>query len=215
MTQVKALRALGALLVFAFVPTAALCAEVETQPAANAQPAASSARPSLSDNPTLQEYLDYAAANNPGLLAARYRHLAAAERPAQETSLSDPQLTYKYALQSDTEQQSVTVEQMLPWPGKLSLRGQAAQDMSRAEFHRYKAAALETAFGVKEAYYEYYYLGRAIAVTASECRKSQCNDSAWPHANHEPSAGTRTPGCRRGNAELACSNCCTGERSRQ
>ena len=132
----------------------------------NAPPAGSPSveTPALSDSPTLKEYVEYALAHNPGVEAAKMRYLAAAQTPTQEKALDDPQIVYKYSLQSDTERQSLSIEQMFPWPGTLGLRRKMAEAMAQAELKRFNGLRLGTAFRVKESYYESYYLGRAVAV---------------------------------------------------
>ncbi len=53
---------------------------------------------------------------------------------------------------------------MFPWFGKLELRGDAASEAAHAARQRYEAAKLKLFFQVKDAYYEYYYLWRAIGI---------------------------------------------------
>ncbi|MCK5558299.1 MAG: TolC family protein, partial [Candidatus Hydrogenedentes bacterium] len=55
--------------------------------------------------------------------------------------------------------------QMFPWFGKLELRGNVALEAANAERQRYESAKLKLFYRVKKAYYEYYYLGRAISIT--------------------------------------------------
>jgi outer membrane protein TolC len=63
------------------------------------------------------------------------------------------------------QRQGIALTQTFPWFGKLKLKGNAAAAAARAEKARYDAAQLKLFFEVKDAYYEYYYLARAIAVT--------------------------------------------------
>jgi cobalt-zinc-cadmium efflux system outer membrane protein len=55
--------------------------------------------------------------------------------------------------------------QTFPWLGKLQRRGDMALEASEAAREKYEAEKLRLFYRVKHAYYEYYYLSRAIAVT--------------------------------------------------
>jgi cobalt-zinc-cadmium efflux system outer membrane protein len=127
------------------------------------EPVTSSA-PALGPDATLQDYLEYAAINNPGLEAAFNRWKAAVERVPQMKSLPDPMVGYMYMTKPRAmrQRQAVEFSQTLPWFGKLDLQGQAAFAAAEAGRHRYEAARLKLFYDVKMAYYEYYYLGRAI-----------------------------------------------------
>jgi outer membrane protein TolC len=56
--------------------------------------------PTLHESATLNDYLAYAALNNPGLEAAFNRWRAALERVPQEKSLPDPRFTYRYFIRT-------------------------------------------------------------------------------------------------------------------
>jgi len=126
--------------------------------------------PALHEESTLADYLAYAALNNPGLEAAFNRWKAALERVPQVRSLPDPRFNYGYFIREvetrvGPQRHKVGLSQMFPWFGKLELRGDVALEAANAERQRYEAAKLDLFYQVKRAYYEYYYLGRAIAVT--------------------------------------------------
>jgi outer membrane protein, heavy metal efflux system len=126
--------------------------------------------PAITEKSTLNDYLAYAALNNPGLEAAFERWKAALQKIPQVTSLPDPRFTYGYFIQEvetrvGPQRQRFALNQTFPWLGKLQLRGNAAAEAARAEKARYDAAKLKLFYQVQEAYYEYYYLARAIAVT--------------------------------------------------
>jgi outer membrane protein TolC len=124
----------------------------------------SGAPPALPEDATLQDCLDYAQQNNPGLEAALNRWKAAAERVPQARTLPDPSLNYELEAMPDRRQHMVTLNQMFPWPEKLSLRAAVAREEAEAARQQYEAAKVSLFFRVKDAYYEYYYLGRAVAV---------------------------------------------------
>lgn len=126
--------------------------------------------PEITEKSTLSDYLAYAALNNPGLEAAFERWKAALQKIHQVTSLPDPRFTYGYFIQEvetrvGPQHQRFALNQTFPWLGKLQLQGDAAAEAARAEKARYDAAKLKLFYQVQEAYYEYYYLARAIAVT--------------------------------------------------
>ena len=125
--------------------------------------------PKLNEQSKLSDYLTYAALNNPGLEAAFNRWKAALERVPQVRSLPDPRFNYRYFVEQvetrvGAQKQAFGIAQMFPWFGKLKLRGDAATDAAHAAGQRYETAKLKLFFRVKDTYYEYYYLARAIAI---------------------------------------------------
>ena len=131
--------------------------------------------PTLSDASALADYLRYAALNNPGVGAAFLRWKAALEKVAQARSLPDPRFNYRYFIEQvetrvGPQRQGFGLAQTFPWLSKLRLRGDAAAEAADAAMQQYEAAKLDLFLEVKDAYYEYYYLGRAIAI-ARENRK--------------------------------------------
>ena len=126
--------------------------------------------PELTDHSTLGDYLTYAALNNAELRSAFNRWKAELEKIEQAQTLPDPRFNYGYFIQSvetrvGPQKHQVGVSQMFPWFGKLRLRGKAAMEMADAAQQQYERTKLMLFYRVKEGWYEYYYLGRAIAVT--------------------------------------------------
>ena len=124
----------------------------------------------LPAEPALADYLSFAAVHNPGLEAAFLRWKAALERIPQARALNDPQFTYRYfivaqAARGGDMRHMFEISQAFPWLGKLELRGDVAAQEARAERQRFEAERLRLFQRVKQAYYEYYYVGRAIAIT--------------------------------------------------
>ncbi len=122
----------------------------------------------LGESPTLSHYLTYAALNNPGLEAAFNRWKAALERVPQVRALPDPRFTYRYFIEEvetrvGAQEQSFGIAQTFPWFGKLELRADAAAQAAKAKQQLYESTKLKLFYQVKDAYYEYYYLWRAIA----------------------------------------------------
>jgi outer membrane protein TolC len=126
--------------------------------------------PELGKEPALSDYLAYAALNNPGLEAAFNKWKASLEKASQAGYLPDPNFTYgNYIEQVETrvgpQEQSFAFMQKFPWFGKRALRKDIAAQAARAQKARYDAAKLKLFNRVKNAYYEYYFLGRAISIT--------------------------------------------------
>jgi outer membrane protein TolC len=125
--------------------------------------------PVLSDSSTLEDYLAYAAIHNAGLKAAWYRWRAALERAPQVRSLPDPMISYDHFIRSvetrvGAQRARIGVRQVVPWPGKLILAGQVADKAAAAAHKRYEHARLTLFYRVRHAYYDYWYLARAIEI---------------------------------------------------
>jgi cobalt-zinc-cadmium efflux system outer membrane protein len=124
---------------------------------------------SLGENPTLSDYLRYAALNNAGLKAAFEQWRMAVEQVPQAKSLPDPKFTYGYFIEEvetrvGPQKNKLDIMQMFPWFGKIEARTDAAASAAKAAQQRYEAAKLKLFFEVKDAYYEYVYLARAIKI---------------------------------------------------
>lgn len=124
----------------------------------------------LGEQSTLSDYLVYAALNNPGVEAAFNEWKAALEKAPQVRALPDPRFTYVYYIQAvetrvGPQEQSFALMQTFPWLGKLQRRGDMALEAAEAARQKYEAEKLRLFYRVKHAYYEYYYLSRAIVVT--------------------------------------------------
>jgi len=129
----------------------------------------------LDEDATLADYLAYGARANPGLEAAFNRWAAALERIPQARALPDPTLGFGYFVQEvetrvGPQRAKLGVSQMLPWTGKRALRGEAALHKAEAAHARYEAAKLSLFYRIRRAYWEYWYLSRAIAITEENLR---------------------------------------------
>ena len=120
--------------------------------------------------PALADYLAIAARRNPQLQAAFERYAAAMERIVPARTLPDPRFSYAYFIDEvetrvGPQRQSFGVAQTFPWFGKLELRSGIAVDKAQAMGETFEAVRLGVFYQIKQAYYEYYYLQRTIAVT--------------------------------------------------
>lgn len=128
------------------------------------------ALPSLEDGAQLDDYLAFAALANPGLEAAFNAWQSALQRIDRADKLPDPTVDYAYFIENvetrvGPQRQKLGVTQAIPWLGKLRLRSAIASETANAAEQRYQAVKLRLFFDVKDAYYELYYLSRAIAIT--------------------------------------------------
>jgi len=134
--------------------------------------------PELTEESTLGDYLAYAALNNSALEAAFNRWKAALERVPQVRALPDPRFTYRYYIREvetrvGAQRQSFGIAQTLPWLGKLELRGDVAAEAANAERQRYEAEKRRLFYQVRDAYCEYYYLGKALHIVRQNIRLLQ------------------------------------------
>ena len=124
----------------------------------------------LPAEPTLDAYLRHGALHSPELRALFEEWRAALERVPQVTALPEPTLGYAYYVEqvetrAGPQRHRLMLQQKLPWFGTLRLRGDVAQAEARAAYERLEAARLALGHRVRDAYYELYYLARAIDIT--------------------------------------------------
>jgi len=120
----------------------------------------------------VEEYVRFALSQNAGVQAARKRMEAAAMRVPQAASLKDPMLDvtgwpfFPNVPQTASGRMTVDimVSQQVPWFGKLDTQAAAAEEEVNAARAQLAAAELKTIEEVKRAYYELYFLQRAIRV---------------------------------------------------
>ncbi len=135
-----------------------------------------SLRLSAADAPTrLATLLDEAARNNPDILAAHRGWQAATQVPSQVSTMPDPQVTVQsfsvgsprpFAGYSNSgfAYIGLGVSQDLPYPGKLKLKGEAAQQdavISRDKLDAVRRSVLQQ---VKEAYFQTAYIQQTLEV---------------------------------------------------
>jgi outer membrane protein TolC len=122
---------------------------------------------------TLQDYLRYAALHNPGLQAAFEEWKAALQQVPQARALPDPRFTYGYFIEEvetrvGPQRQRVNVTQVFPWFGTIEARTDAAAAAAKAAQKRYEAKKLRLFHDVKDAFFEYLYLQRAIEIARDD-----------------------------------------------
>jgi len=118
---------------------------------------------------TLQDYLREAALNNAGLRAAFEQWKAAVEQVPQAEALPDPRFNYGYFIREvetrvGPQRQKFGISQVFPWFGKIEARTDVAAAAAKAARKQYEATKLKLFFNVKDAFYEYVYLARAVEI---------------------------------------------------
>ncbi len=116
------------------------------------------------------QLVQYALANNPEVQVARHRARALANRVPQEASLPDPHLLTTVFLEeiqtaAGPQQLAMSLTQRFPWFGKRALRSEVAHYDAMAAYSRVMTTELEVSEAVKRAYYDLYYVERAIGET--------------------------------------------------
>ena len=123
----------------------------------------------------LAEYVRYAEQHNPKLKQALTRYKAALAKVAPASAWVDPRLTYGYfarpvETRTGPQEMRFSAAQTFPWKGKLELKGRIAQREAEVEGQHYEAVRRSLIFEVKAAYYDCYFLERAIAVSEENLR---------------------------------------------
>jgi len=122
----------------------------------------------------LDELVAEALANNPGVQSALKRVEALRRRAPQARSLPDPTLEVGWmgnlkpfgVMRDDpSSYRGVSVQQSIPYPGKLRLRGDIASKEAEAAWWDYEAARRQVVAEVKVAYFEYAYYHQATDIT--------------------------------------------------
>ncbi len=126
--------------------------------------------PSLAGPQPVEVYIEYALDQNPDVRVARKRIEAAAERVPQAASLKDPTLgvtAYPSPVQTAAGEQqlSLNASQQFPWLGKLDTQASVAEEETNVARAQLAVVELEVIEQVKRAYYELYFIQKAIGIT--------------------------------------------------
>jgi cobalt-zinc-cadmium efflux system outer membrane protein len=128
------------------------------------------------DLPTpLSALLDEASRSNPDIQATRLGWQAATQVPSQISTLPEPQVTLQHFSvgsprpfagysNSDFAYIGIGISQDLPYPGKLKLRGEAAQQDAAISRNKLEAVRRTILQQVKEAYYQIAYVQQTLEV---------------------------------------------------
>jgi len=126
--------------------------------------------PELGGPHLVEQYVAFALSQHPEIQAARKILEAKANRVPQAASLDDPTFgTTAYAEEVQTaagpQQYSLNASQKLPWFGKLDQRAAIAEAEVNVARAQLAAKEIEVVEQVKRAYYELYFVQRAIAIS--------------------------------------------------
>ena len=119
---------------------------------------------------SLDEYLVIAAENNPGLKARFNEYMAAMEKVPQVGALPDPRFAFGYFIspvetRSGPQRASFGLSQAFPWFGTLASKKDVASEVAKSHYELFENERANLFFEVKTAYYNYYFVEKAIQIT--------------------------------------------------
>lgn len=119
---------------------------------------------------TLDEYVQVAVEQNPGIKARFSDYMAALERVPQVGALPDPQVAFAYFIQPvETRvgpmQYRISASQMFPWFGTLSAKQDLASQQAKATFEQFQEAKSKLINEVRSTYYNLFFNHKAIQIT--------------------------------------------------
>jgi cobalt-zinc-cadmium efflux system outer membrane protein len=120
--------------------------------------------PVLTSQSSLSNYLVYALLNQPQVEAAYFDWAASVEEITVARSRPDPALTFQMDIKDVVTSVMPGLMQEFPGPGKLRVRGNVATSASRARYFAFENSVLQTAFAVKRAYYQLWFLDDKIRI---------------------------------------------------
>jgi outer membrane protein, heavy metal efflux system len=120
--------------------------------------------PVLSTNSLLGDYLRFAMLNQPTVEAAYFDWAASVEDITVARSLPDPALTFQMDIKDMVTSVMPGLMQEFPGPGKLRVRGNVASAASQVRYFAFGNSVLQSAFAVKRAYYQLWFLDDKIRI---------------------------------------------------
>jgi outer membrane protein TolC len=140
---------------------------------APAEAAMSYAAPGLAGPNPVEVYISHALTQNPDIQTVRKRLEAKAFQVPQAASLQDPMMgitAFPESVQTAAGQQELlmSVSQKFPWYGKLRARSDVAELDAQVVRAQLSAVELTVIEEVKQAYYELYFVQRAIQITEAD-----------------------------------------------
>lgn len=126
--------------------------------------------PTFDSTTTLDDYLAVAMLRSPSLRSAYNRWIADLKKSDYAGSLPDPMFSYGYFVENvetrvGPQQQRFSLRQSFPWFGTLGAKEDVAFAKSQASYQQFQAAKFRLFYEVKEAYYDYYFLGQDLQIT--------------------------------------------------
>ncbi|MDZ7763601.1 MAG: TolC family protein [Melioribacteraceae bacterium] len=119
---------------------------------------------------TLNNYLEVAAENNPGLKSKFYSYQASLEKIPQVGGLPDPELSFGYFIKPmeryvGNQVAEISLMQMFPWFGTLGSAEDEAALIAKAKYEEFNDTKSQLFFDVKKVWYELYLLEKEIKIT--------------------------------------------------
>lgn len=124
----------------------------------------------LSAQEVLNQSLQTAAENNPGLKVKFNEYMASLERVPQVGALPDPTVAFGYFIQPietrlGPQQAKISTSQMFPWFGTLSARENSVEALAKAKYELFEEAKSKLFYDVKATYYNLFFTEKAIGIT--------------------------------------------------
>ncbi len=120
--------------------------------------------PTLQTNSSLSNFLHFAMLNQPQVEAAYYDWAASVRRITVERSLPDPRLTFQSDIADTVMSLMPGLMMDFPGPGKLKAAANVATAESDTRYFLFESTVLQTAFALKKAYYQLYFLDAKVSV---------------------------------------------------
>ncbi|HYT62153.1 MAG TPA: TolC family protein [Haliangiales bacterium] len=122
------------------------------------------ALPTLQTNSSLSNFLHFAVLNQPQVEAAYFDWAASVERITVERSLPDPRLSFESDIADIVMTVMPGLMQDFPGPGKLKAAAVVASAEGKAKYFVFETSVLQTAFALKQAYYQLWFLNEKIRI---------------------------------------------------
>lgn len=120
--------------------------------------------PTLQTNSSLSNFLHFAMLNQPQVEAAYFDWAASVRRITVERSLPDPRLTFQSDIADTVMSLMPGLMMDFPGPGKLKAAANVATAESDTRYFLFESTVLQTAFALKKAYYQLYFLDAKVSV---------------------------------------------------
>jgi len=136
-------------------------------------PANSMAGPNTENGLILDDLIKEAMESNPEIMAARAKWQSAEAIIKAKGALPDPQFSYTYFVENietrvGPQRHVFSVRQSFPFYGKRNLRAEVADNEAHALKENYEAVKRSVIQRLKRAYYELFYVHKAIDITQDE-----------------------------------------------
>lgn len=124
----------------------------------------------LSAQVSLNNYLEQAAAHNPGLKSRFNQYMASLERVPQVGALPNPTVAFGVFISPvetrvGAQRGNLSVSQMFPWFGTLNAKESVATEAAKSQYETFQEAKIRLFYDIKETYYDLYVLRASQRIT--------------------------------------------------